>query len=192
MGEGAGAVKECIVIGNGPSLNSVSRLFLDSLPTYGCNFIGLMYCPTFYVCVDKNALERPEMIYETVALADVAYLRHYFGTDPRPDMLYNLPNVEIVTRKDYALRWERSHTGGTTTYLMLKIALEKGYDRVYLVGVDHTVEHFAPDYPAFKLSGWEYREWHYRLVAEAYKKAGKQIINLSAPSALDMIFDREL
>lgn len=180
---------DALILGNGPSLKDA---VLPDLPSFGCNFIGLLMQPTYYVCVDLNTLSFPDMITETARRAKIAYLRSFSTADPTPRPLYELDNVVLVTRKTYVWKHERAVTGGTSTYMMLKIAF-KDFDRVFLYGVDHTVSgHFTDKYPLLKYTPREltYREYHYRIAAEEYKKAGKQIINCSPPSALDEIFER--
>lgn len=180
---------DAIILGCGPSLLSAK---LPDLPTFGCNFIGNFLQPTYYVCVDLNTLKRPDEITPTARAAKIAYLRDFSSCDPKPRPLYELSNVELIKRKSYVWKKERAVTGGTSVYMMLKIAYFMGFDTVYLYGVDHTLEHFSKDYPVptQKPSEMEYREWHYRLAAEEYKKAGKQIVNRSSPSVLDEIFEK--
>lgn len=176
----------CIILGSGPSLKDAPHSFLNSLPTFGCNHIGLFHVPLYYICVDKRAILDPR-IYDTAKWAHIAFLRAYFPDDPRPPV-YDLPNVRLVTRHDYVFSGEHTHTGGTAVYLMLKIAYYMGFETVFLVGVDHTLDHFTDDYPPGVRSSMENRERHYRLAAKTYKGAGRKIINLSAPSVLDEIF----
>lgn len=176
-----------MILGNGKSLLDA---VLPDLPSYGCNYIGKLYQPTFFVCIDSSALKHDDLIYPTARDAKIAYLRDFNSCDPKPSPLYDLPNVKLVNKKSYVFNGERTTTGGTTAYLMLKIAFYSGYDTVYLYGMDHTLEHFAEDwFPGVK-PDLEYRETHYRIAAREYARAGGKIINRSAPSVLDTIFSR--
>jgi hypothetical protein len=75
------------------------------------------------------------------------------------------------------------------------MAYYEGFKRVFLYGVDHSRgwEHFTQNYPG----GVETTEmrldmmwWHYRYANQVYKADGRQIINCSAASRLDEIFER--
>jgi hypothetical protein len=176
---------ECIILGNGKSLLTA---VLPDLPAYGCNYIGKLIQPTYYVCIDASALKHDDLIYPTARDAKIAFLRDFNTCDPKPHPLYSLPNVSLVTKKSYTWKGESTTTGGTTTYLMLKIALSMGFTTVYLYGVDHTTEHFTEDWLPGVKPDLQYREKHYRIAAREYKLAGGKIINRSSPSILDEIF----
>lgn len=181
--------KSAIIIGNGPSLPGVPRAFLDSLLTYGGNLVGRYYNPTYYICIDRTVVIEPEII-PTARAARVAYLRNYDDGVYHPRALYRLPNVELVTRKDYVFAGERHHSGCTLVYVALKIAFVN-FDTVYLVGVDNSSGHFYTRKEKLWNDGiLTIREEHYRIARREYARAGKRIINLSPPSALDAIFER--
>ena len=181
-------VKQCIVLGNGPSLLTFPGYMLDSMPTYGGNYIGRIHQPTYYVCIDRFVILEPEIV-ETARNAKIAYLRNYDAQDIQPPELYSLPNVEWVSREDYVFLGENHHTGCSLVYMALKIAF-KYFDTVYLVGVDHTVGHFYQGGRDRHPDIMSVREEHYRIARREYDRAGKRIVNLSPPSALDSIFER--
>lgn len=179
---------DCMILGNGPSLKEA---ILPDLPSYGCNYIGKLFQPTFFVCIDAHVIRNDNLIYPTARDARIAFLRDFNSCDHKPAPLYSLPNVYLVNKRSFVFRGESTTTGGTTTYLMLKIAYYAGYETVHLYGVDHTLEHFTEYLPGTTKIDFGYREKHYRIAAEMYKKAGRRIINHSAPSILDEIFSRE-
>jgi hypothetical protein len=181
-------VKQCIILGNGPSLLTFPGYMLDSMPTYGGNYIGRIYQPTYYICIDRFVILEPEIV-ETARNAKIAYLRDYDYGDIRPYELYNLPNIEQVSRDDYVWPGENHHSGCTLVYMALKIAFSH-FDIVYLVGVDHTSGHFYQGGRDRHTDIMAVREEHYRIARREYDRAGKRIINLSPPSALDSIFER--
>jgi hypothetical protein len=178
---------DCMILGNGPSLLTAS---LPDLPSYGCNYIGKFYQPTYYCCFDSTVIRNDDLIFPTAQAARIAYLRFFNTCDHTPAPLYALPHVVLVTRQSYVIPGESSPTGASSVYMMLKIAFH-AFDTVYLYGVDHTTEHFSSDWPKGVLPSLNGREKHYRLVADLYRKAGKRIINRSAPSILDTIFSIE-
>jgi hypothetical protein len=180
---------DCMILGNGPSLLTAK---LPDLPSSGCNYIGQFYQPTYYVCVDATVIRHDDIIYPTAKNAQIAFLRNFNTCDPQPKPLYDLPNVKLVTKKSYTFPGERTTTGCTTAYLMLKIAYYMDFDAVFLYGVDHTLEHFSTNWYPGNKPCLETRVWHYKLAVQEYKKAHKFIINRSAPSILDDIFKETL
>lgn len=188
-----------IVIGNGNSLNDVPREMLEKYPTFGSNHIYIFnFQPKYYVCVDEVVLIfYPEAIYPTVARADIAFLNgnlFNFSNWATRD-LYDLPNIYKYDEYTLIFPGEIWSAGGTVTYVALKMAFGMGFNTILLVGCDRDKEwsHFSDDYPAdggrneYFLRGQEY---HLRIAGEAYKEAGRRIVNLSLPSVLDEYFER--
>ena len=191
-------MKACLIIGNGPSANDVPVHDLASMPSYGMNFCKLQ--PMYYVCVDSRVLtEFPHLIRPLVEGAEIAYLsaKHAGGTRPgHIGNLYDLPNVQLVWRDHGSFAAERYMSGMTATYVCLKLAYYAGFTEVHLWGVDHSEDwaHYREDYPqdqaATRRERMKLMEWHYQLCMNVYARAGRSIVNHSAPSKLDMIFRR--
>lgn len=184
----------CIVIGNGPSLNSVPEDFLKSYPTFGCNFINRKpFQPTYYVCVDTRVLtDHASEIYIVTQQAELSFISEYISPNPALDKLRALPNVVGVGRSTFVFEGELFMSGNTAAYVGLKLAFFMGFKTVLLVGVDHSPgwEHFTQDYPAATHTNYQGQRFHFSLANEVYKNHGRKIVNLSAPSALDSIFSR--
>lgn len=188
-----------VVIGNGNSLKDVPRELLEKYPTFGTNHIYVLpFQPTYYVCIDETVLMFfPKEIYPTVARADIAFLNGNLFNYPHwaTRDLYDLPNVYRYDEHTLVLPGEIWVAGGTVTYVALKMAFGMGFSTILLVGCDRDKEwtHFSEDYPAlghrheYFLRGQEY---HFRIAGEAYKDAGRRIVNLSLPSVLDEYFER--
>lgn len=200
-----------VVIGNGKSLRHVSKDFLDAFPTFGINFINhLPYTPTYFICVDSDILKKSAgEIYSVASEANIAFLldRHLHESRSFPDLekLYNLDNAQLIAfeydrplRKDsLKLHFQGEYwvTGGTGSYIALKIAFVMGFTTILLVGMDHDAdwEHFDNDYPkGFPTDcvRMEHQRYHLELANEYFRRAGKRIVNLSPKSALDKIFER--
>lgn len=183
---------KAIILGSGESLNDFPRELLDKYPSYGCNYIGMAGIqPTYYVCGDYRLLEDYEGISETAKNAKTAY---FSPVNPKTDKIYSIPHVLLSRDKDGAFSEEKSLSGGTVTYSMLKQAYYAGFETVYLWGVDFDPEwkHFRDDYPCpgnldRKVDAMIH---HMKLAASVYKKAGRRIINFSKPSILDTFFER--
>lgn len=183
-----------IVIGNGESLNDVPKKFLESYITFGTNYIRLLpFQPTYYVCIDKTILENHvKQIYNSAREARTAFLGD--GYVNGAEEIYQLNNVYLCNPSTVKLPDEKWWTGGTVTYMSLKIAYAMGFSTIVLVGCDWDKEwkHFSDEYiggcsPYFYRKGQEY---HLGTASIFYKKNGRRIVNLSPPSALDEYFER--
>jgi len=183
----------CIVLGNGLTLRNAP---IGRMPTFGVNFVNRCgVWPDYYVCVDSDALtQHTAEIISIAEQAKIAYLSGYYTSHPATGKLYALPNVQLVHRDKAAFRDEECMSGHTGVYVALKMAYYAGFDTVHLYGVDQdeTWKHAAPDYPhsgneASKIKGMHE---HFALAARVYKMADRLIINHSAPSVLDTIFER--
>lgn len=195
-----------IILGNGKSLNDLADLARYGIcvpgltPTFGCNHIYLAGLqPTYYVAIDEMVLKnRAQDIYPVASKAKVFYTSSMFrltaGEHPGLDRLYALPNV--VLADEILPHWpgEKGAFGATAVYVSLKAAYVMGHQKVYLLGVDHDLayEHFTPTYPRPFLTDRGGMEGHFRIAANMYRAAGRQIYNLSLPSSLDQIFDRNV
>ncbi len=188
-----------IVIGNGKSLNDVPKELLKKYPSFGTNHIYLVpFQPKYYVCVDETILMGfPKEIRATVAQADIAFLHGDLSGDPNRETrkLFELPSVYRYDEYTIRVPGESWASGGTVTYVALKMAFGMGFSTVILVGCDRDKEwsHFSDDYPA--LGGrsaycLRTQEHHFGLIGKVYKDAGRRIINLSPPSELDEFFER--
>ena len=201
-------MKTCLVIGNGPSLKDMPLEFLRKYPTFASNRIYLLdgFTPTFYACVNPlvieqsaeeiNALECGEKYINSMLIESIV--------DAIP--LYSVP-MRIFSDDPLRLIYE----GYTVTYVLLQLAFWKGFERVGLVGVDHTYRyngepnqeqiaegvdpnHFHPDYFSGGMR-WnnpdlEESERSYLLARKTFERAGRRVVNLTPGSKLD-IFERE-
>jgi len=202
--------ERCVIIGNGPSLNSTKLDLLAGEQVFGLNRFYLMQQrsgvdPTYHVVVNKLVVEqcRDELLALTVPLFTTVDNKHLLGDAPH---VYYLPNRSTRTRFSRDIRrgiWE----GSTVTYVAMQIAFYMGYRQVVLVGVDHrfttkgephkTVvsegsdpNHFDPQYFGrgfrWQLPDLDASETSYRCAKSAYERAGKSIVDCTAGGALDV------
>lgn len=186
------STKICLILGNGPSLNALDPGLLEALPAFGCNYAP--WPVPFYTCIDAEILKNHvEEIYPRAAAAEICYLSEKFEGSSK---LYDLPFARLVGHDDGLFAAERFFTGLTAGYVMLKMAFYQGFEKVILYGIDHSPgwPHYTPGYP---MSGpppsaerMRVMEWHYALAAQIFARAGREIVNCSAPSSLDKIFRR--
>lgn len=187
-----------IVIGNGDSLKSVPEELLNKYISFGSNLIHMFpFQPTYFGCVGTKYLTQyADVIYDTAAKADIAFLSSFHLDKDIPSLqkLYSLDNVELIYRDTATFPGEYIMTGGTVTYVALKIAFFMEFETVLLVGCDHNEDwaHFYGNHLNKPPSEKEWREmtYHYCVAGEIYKEAGRRIVNLSLPSRLDEIFER--
>ncbi|KKN62889.1 hypothetical protein LCGC14_0507420 [marine sediment metagenome] len=191
-----------IVIGNGESLKKIPRELLNKYPNFGANCIYLFpFQPTYYICIDTRMLRNyPKDIYATAAKAEIAFLSDTHMGEPVEGLeeLYQLENAYLCNENTVRFPGEAWWTGGTSAYMALKIAYAMGFSTVILVGCDRDYEwkHFSDDYPEESIEESrkaEFRsgqEYHFVVASIVYKEAGRRIVNLSLPSALDEYFGR--
>ena len=184
----------CFILGNGPSLNDIDLQKLKGI-TFGSNRIYLSgFIPNFHVTVNPLVLEQYGK--EIAALPCEKFRAGY----------------EIDTSEDVA-RWtspiEPMYEGHTVTYIALQLAYFMGFERVILLGVDHDygpgaqqgkpgdrviggdTGHFTADYfpGAWHLPNLAQSEMSYKLARDVYQDAGREIVNASTRTKLD-IFPR--
>lgn len=182
-----------IILGTGKSLNDLPRELLDRYPSYGSNYIGLADIqPTYYVCVDNRLLSDFDGIEKTIRKAKTAWIS---PVNPKSDPVYLLSNVTVLQKDLWHFYEETTMSGGTVTYVLLKLAFYHGAEAVCLWGVDfdQTWNHFRDDYPCpgnldRKTDTMMY---HMRLAAKVYRRNSRKIFNFSKPSVLDEFFERK-
>ena len=200
-----------ILIGNGPSLNQVTDEFLDTYPTFGCNWIHKRFHPTYYSVFGYNLLNSPEKIEahrEVIKYAETAYVSGANVTD------YLYPNVSaLFPCNDYTyvpgtIGFSEDPGLGvfscqTVLYINLQIIYYLGFQRVLIVGldgdygspIDHAKHFYEDDELTKFVEGWEsYRQREFRqriadlAFAEARKRFeadGREIINLTPGSKVE-------
>jgi hypothetical protein len=195
--------KTCLVLGCGPSLADIPNEFLDKYPTFGGNRIYLKYTPTYYVSVDE--LNMLNCVDEINGLSSVKYISSRWAHKIKD----SIPLTRQPTREfSYEpLVW--INEGWSVTFVMLQLAYWHGFERVGLLGIDHRYtlpgkpgeryrgiehDHFTPGYYRGEVNlivpDLSKTERSYRLAEDAYKKAGRRVVNLTHNTALD-IFDKE-
>jgi hypothetical protein len=182
-----------IIVGNGESLKTVPEELLEKYPTFGANHIYLMpFQPTYYVCVDAACLEDyVQQIYGSAQGAVTAFLSDkHLGAE----RLYELENAYLCNENTFRFPGEYWWTGGTAVYVALKIAYVMGFSTAILVGCDRDSEwkHFSDEYPRPHAPPdyQKKQEYHLGMAGIVYEEAGRRIVNLSLPSALDEFFER--
>jgi hypothetical protein len=200
----------CLIIGNGPSLKDVPNSFLKKFPSFGSNRIYLKFTPTYYVAVNPLVIE--QNMGDILHLkCDAAFVREgCFGSlaSSNGTWFYELHSMAapMFSYNPSAYVYE----GHTVTFVSMQLAFFMGFRTVLLVGVDHRYEyqgepneenvwfgedpnHFDPSY--FRGHAWhnpdlERSEAAYMMAREAFDRDGRQIINLTEGSALE-VFEKQ-
>lgn len=195
--------ERCFIIGNGPSLQQTDLSKLRDEITFGLNRIYLLFpelgfTTTFLVTVNWLVLE--QCADEILSMPAVKFLPWTFRKHLNPNLLENTVFVQTehagpgFTPDVRRPLW----TGATVTYVAMQLAFHMGFEKVILVGVDHSFttqgtphsevvsqgddpNHFSPAYfgKGFKwqLPDLETSEIAYRLARQTYEAAGREIVD---------------
>ena len=191
-----------VLIGNGPSLRNVPIQFLKNHITFGSNRVYLFYEPTYYAVIDelvvKNNFNDIQALKCTKFVPEGKLNGYHLRSLDKTGFSYDITQGV----------WE----GFTISYILLQLAYYMGFQTVLCVGLDHQYvyngkrkekqlfvgsdpNHFSPDY-------FKGQEWYvpslgkmrdaYILAKEAYEKDGRQIINLTSQTNLDVFIKGDI
>lgn len=201
------AGQTCLIIGNGPSLKDIPLSFLRKYPSFGTNRIYLMdgFTPTYYACINPLVIEQSaEEIFKLKS--EALFLRK--GSPVDGDNVFDLVSASVPSFSKHPDSW--IYEGFTVTYVCMQLAYYMGFDRVLLVGVDHSYihdgapnqelvskghdpNHFDPNYfgegvhwhaPDLRRS-----EYAYAMADTVFSTSAREIINLTPGTKLD-IFEK--
>ncbi|HLF73988.1 MAG TPA: 6-hydroxymethylpterin diphosphokinase MptE-like protein [Anaerolineales bacterium] len=204
--------KRAFIIGNGPSLRQTDLSKLRSEFTFGLNRIYLLFPElgfhTTYL-VSINDLVIQQFADEIVAQPMPKFIawrshRHFPGQLPitqLPIFLYTTYTTPRFSPDVRGRVWE----GATVTNVALQLAFHLGFQQVILIGVDHNFKsrgeanktvvsqgddpnHFAPNYfgkgAKWQLPDLDTSEVGYSLAREAYRRAGREVIDATVGGKL--------
>jgi len=197
--------KRAFVIANGPSLKYTDMSRLKNEFTFGMNriylmFPGLGFSTTYLTVVNDLVIE--QTAGELAALSLPKFLawrsrRHFPANLPinrLPTFLYTSYTGPRFATDVRGRVWE----GATVTNVTLQLAFHMGFQQVILIGVDHNYNtkgkpnatvisqgddpnHFSPSYFGkgfrWQLPDLETSEVGYAMAREAYRKAGREILD---------------
>ena len=195
------AGKRCFIIGNGPSLKKTDMSKLRDEYTFGMNRIFLMFPDlgfktSFLVSVNDLVIEQSVEDFKNVETPMFVSWRARQWLPPQESLhyLYTTYTGKKFAQDARARLWE----GATVTYTCLQLAYFMGFSTAILIGVDHSFttkgepnktivsqgddpNHFHPRYfgKGFKwqLPDLDTSEVGYLMAREAYKKAGRQVLD---------------
>ncbi len=201
----------CVIIGNGPSLNKMDLAPLANVHTFGLNKIYLMFERvklnlSYLVSVQEHVIEQSVAEFEKMSFPMfLSYKKAKVHHFKNPNINYILTGA--VKGKDFQTDiTEKVLEGATVTYVAMQIAYYMGFEKVFLIGVDHnfvadgkpkeikTMEgndpnHFDPNY--FKGMKWglpdlETSEMYYKIAKKTYEDAGREIYDATVDGKLQV------
>ena len=204
--------QRAFIIGNGPSLRQTDLSKLRVEFTFGMNRIYLLFpelgfSTTYFVSINDLVIE--QFANEILALPMPKFLawrsrRHFPANLPIPQIPTFLYTSYTGPRFSPDVRgrvWE----GATVTNVALQLAFHMGFQQAILIGVDHNFasrgeanktvvsegddpNHFAPNYfgkgAKWQLPDLDTSEVGYAFAREAYRKAGREILDATVGGKL--------
>lgn len=202
--------ERCFIIGNGPSLQRTDLSKLRDEYTFGLNRIYLLFpelgfSTTFLVTVNWLVLE--QCADEILSIPSIKFLPWTFRKRLNPNILGNTVFVQsergdkVFTPDARKSLWQ----GTTVTFIAMQLAYHLGFQKVILIGVDHSFttqgkphqavvsqgddpNHFSPNYFSkgfrWQLPDLETSEAAYRLARQAFEADGREIVDATVGGKL--------
>jgi hypothetical protein len=215
--------ERCFVIGNGPSLRASDLERLKNEICFAANKIYLMYektawRPTYYATGDFIILNEHEVINEKVKCDKFFYInsalthKGFCPTDSANTYYFSVDQSFWHRPFPYKIEFRAEPDvfgeGMTITYICLQLAAYMGFDRIYLLGVDHCFPmsvksdgervwngvdaHFAANYSTrndFFPAYIDYATAAYKTAKDYSETHGFKICNATRGGALE-VFER--
>ncbi|MEH6587175.1 MAG: 6-hydroxymethylpterin diphosphokinase MptE-like protein [Halioglobus sp.] len=133
----------CVIVANGPSLNSTDFGLIRNEICFGLNkiylgFAKFKFYPRYYVAVNELVLR--QSLAEIAGLNCVKFLSRRASELYQPDALTYLINTTDPGPRFSMDISERVEEGWTVTHVALQIAYYMGFKKVVIVGLDHRFE----------------------------------------------------
>ena len=204
--------ERAFIIGNGPSLKQTNLAKLKNEFTFGMNrfyvfFPELGFTTTYFCSINDLVIE--QFAEDILALSMPKFLawrshRHFSPQLPvnqLPTFIYTSYTGPRIVSDVTGRVWE----GATVTNFALQLAFHMGFEKVILIGVDHNFtskgdanqtvvsqgddpNHFMPDYfgkgVKWQLPDLDTSEVGYIMAREAYRKAGREIVDATVGGKL--------
>ncbi len=134
--------QRCFIVANGPSLLKTNLELLEDEITFGMNRIYLnfersSFRPTYHIVVNELILEQSA---NEIAVLDMPKFlnwnrRSYYG---KPDSRTTYIKSKMAIKDSFQFNLTRPMVvGATVTFVALQLAYYMGFQKVYLIGLDH-------------------------------------------------------
>jgi len=201
--------QRCFIIGNGPSLKNTDLTLLKNEVTFGTNRIYLLFdqigfSTSYFVSINKLVIE--QCAQDIIGLPCPKFINWHCR-----DLISFTPDMMFLL----CLPKEGFHTditsgvwgGATVTFATMQVAYYLGFDKVILVGVDHSfttqgkphstvvsqgddLNHFDPQYFGkgfrWQLPDLETSEQAYSMAKFHFEHAGREIIDATIGGKLQV------
>jgi len=198
--------KTCIIAANGPSLNKYNYDLVNKFPLFIMNrgYLKKELKPKWLVVVNDLVIKqfKDEILSQPV---EKIFSCPCIGRHEKVFPLKFTPDIPSFQPDITKPIWQ----GHTVTYVTLQIAYWMGFEKVILIGLDHNyprakgkpnnklvisnsedIDHFDKNYfgkgTKWHLPNLERSELAYKLALEYYTKHGREIINATPESKLDV------
>lgn len=206
--------EDCFIIGNGPSIGKMDLSVLNNFHVFGLNKIHLIF-EKYALALDYHVAVNPLVIEQTYhQLSNGTYgCPSFLSYHASKGFTYSSKSVHRLLTNGkwsfYRKITDQMCEGYTVTYVAMQIAFYMGFQRVFLIGVDHSFKqegkanekqiyagddqnHFHPDY--FKGMAWhtadiEGNEASYALAKHQFHAAGREIFDATVNGKLT-IFEK--
>ncbi|MGM0582626.1 MAG: 6-hydroxymethylpterin diphosphokinase MptE-like protein [Bacteroidota bacterium] len=202
--------EDCFIIGNGPSLNKMNLKVLNDYYTFGLNKIHLMlerqdFDISYLVSVNKHVVR--QSFNEFIKLDCPIFVPYdSINKKKRQKENVNLLGADKTSNLFYRDITEGIREGSTVTFVAMQLAYFMGFNRVFLIGVDHNFKqegnpheeqvmegddpnHFDPNYfkgQTWQLADLEGSEISYLIAKYSYEKDGRKIYDATIDGKLDI------
>lgn len=198
--------QQCVIVGNGPSLNNTNLELLRGQIVFGLNKIHLLerrpFEIAYHVCVNKYVIE--QSLDDMIEIGAQSFMPYEFVSHkkyPSVNSIFVRGKTGFSVLPNIIL-----HEGGTVTNVALQLAFYMGFSRVILIGVDHsfnqkgspnTVQlmegedqnHFVKNYfqgKLWNLADLKTSEESYRLAQLEYTADGREIVDCTVGGKLQI------
>lgn len=203
---------DCFIIGNGPSLKRMDLLPLNNYYTFGLNKVHLLLRKvnlniSYHVAVNPLVIEQSFKEFERLICPSFVSYRYANGiVKPLDHINFIITQGPYVAYTFHDNLLQGVSEGYTVTFVAMQIAFFMGFERVFLVGVDHNftvkgkenekqfladddMNHFDPNY--FSNSEWnlpdlEGSELSYHMARFFYKRSNRIIYDATVNGKLNI------
>ena len=199
--------EDCFIIGNGPSLRRMDLRPLKDYYTFGLNKIYLLFNKvdlnlSYHVAVNKLVIEQSAEEFENLSCPSfLTYKTAHSLIRPLKHIFYIYTGGPYTFHKDLM---QKISEGYTVTFVAMQIAYYMGFQRVFLIGVDHNFQaagkpnekqllkgkdqnHFDPNYfsgKEWQLPDIEASELSYHHARFQFQRFERQILDATVDGKL--------
>jgi hypothetical protein len=201
--------EDCFIIGNGPSLKKMNLSDLKNHHTFGLNKIYLLF-NKFDLNLSYHVTVNPYVIEQSVKQFEELNCPSFLSFRVSQKIIRHLSHINfIMTSGPYTFQTDIQRPifeGYTVTYVAMQIAFYMGFQRIFLIGVDHNFvaqgspndlqilkgddpNHFSPNYfsnQKWQLPDLEASELSYNLARFFYSRNGRQIYDATIDGKLEI------